>query len=275
MPRKRTWLFVVAAALLLWLRPWRRLARRLRGAAQDPAGTPHPEAAFTGVDAPAPAAEPIGAVLDRGAPALERAASDQAAALGETGPGPDEAEFAGPAFFGPGDAAEGEPDLIDSMLALDDEPDADAIMALDDEPDALSAGLTAGEAEGAGAIPAGYLNLSADAPGALVAGPAAEGAGEVAMLEAEVGAEEPRRPDDLLVIEGIGPRTSTIVTAAGITSFAQLAAADVENLRAALVDAGIKTVDPSTWPEQARLAADGRWDELQELQGRIKNGRKQ
>jgi predicted flap endonuclease-1-like 5' DNA nuclease len=81
------------------------------------------------------------------------------------------------------------------------------------------------------------------------------------------------QPNDLLRIEGIGPKLSTIVVAAGITSFAELATAEVGRLEAILEEAGIHTANPSTWPEQAHLAAQGKWDELQELQDRIKNGR--
>jgi len=80
-------------------------------------------------------------------------------------------------------------------------------------------------------------------------------------------------PDDLIRIEGIGPKVSTIVVAAGITTFADLARADVARLQAILDEAGIHTANPSTWPEQAGLAAQGKWDALNELQDRIKNGR--
>ena len=80
------------------------------------------------------------------------------------------------------------------------------------------------------------------------------------------------QPDDLLKIEGIGPKISTIVDAAGITTFAELAATDVGRLEAILDEAGIHTANPSTWPQQAQLAAQGKWDELKELQDRIKNG---
>jgi predicted flap endonuclease-1-like 5' DNA nuclease len=79
--------------------------------------------------------------------------------------------------------------------------------------------------------------------------------------------------DDLLRIEGIGPKISTIVVAAGITSFAELAEKDAGQLSAILNEAGIHTANPSTWPEQAQLAAQGKWDELQELQDKIINGR--
>ncbi|MEO7910773.1 MAG: helix-hairpin-helix domain-containing protein [Roseiflexaceae bacterium] len=79
-------------------------------------------------------------------------------------------------------------------------------------------------------------------------------------------------PDDLIRIEGIGPKISTIVFAAGITTFAELSATDVERLEAILEQAGIHTANPSTWPMQAHLAAQGQWDDLKELQDRIKNG---
>lgn len=87
------------------------------------------------------------------------------------------------------------------------------------------------------------------------------------------GETETTRPDDLIEIEGIGPKISTIVYAAGITTFAELAGAEVGRLEAILHEAGIHTANPSTWPKQADLAAQGKWDELKQLQDRIKNGR--
>lgn len=83
------------------------------------------------------------------------------------------------------------------------------------------------------------------------------------------------RPDQLIIIEGVGPKITTILTAAGFTTFAQLADADVEHLNTILRDAGITTANPSTWPQQARLAAEGKMDELKQLQSQIKNGRLQ
>lgn len=283
MPRKRTWLLVVGAALLLWLRPWRRLVRRLRTAAPGTADVPHPEAAFTGAEgAPVYTAaddERIGAILDRNSATLERAADEQATAQGLARPaaGATDDEFGAPTFFGAGEAAQ-TADQIGAAPAYDDEPDAAALgaPAADEGAALLDAPATSRDDE-AGTIPASYLNLSADDSGSTLLGsplePEPSEAVEADLQAAEVGANAPGRPDNLLVIEGIGPRTSTIVTAAGITSFAQLAATNVEQLRAALANAGAHTVDPSTWPAQARLASEGRWDELNALQARIKNGR--
>ncbi|MCH2198205.1 MAG: 50S ribosomal protein L21 [Flavobacteriales bacterium] len=81
--------------------------------------------------------------------------------------------------------------------------------------------------------------------------------------------------DKLTKIEGIGPKISEILTNAGVATFADLAAADVEKLKEILAEAGnrYKAFDPTTWPQQAALAADGKWDELKELQDNLDGGR--
>jgi predicted flap endonuclease-1-like 5' DNA nuclease len=84
---------------------------------------------------------------------------------------------------------------------------------------------------------------------------------------------EPPPPDDLKLVEGIGPKISGLLQAAGITTFAQLADAEVSQLRQIILDAGITIADPTTWPEQAKLAAAGKWDELAVLQDNLKGGR--
>jgi predicted flap endonuclease-1-like 5' DNA nuclease len=82
-------------------------------------------------------------------------------------------------------------------------------------------------------------------------------------------------PDDLRRIEGIGPKLSGVLQAAGITTFAALATRSPDELRAILDDAGISAIsDPTSWPEQARLAAEGKWDELEQLQDELKGGRR-
>jgi len=81
--------------------------------------------------------------------------------------------------------------------------------------------------------------------------------------------------DDLKRIEGIGPKISDLLQAAGITTFAQLADANVKRLEQIVEDAGIgRIANPSTWSEQAALAAAGKWDELEVLQDELKGGRR-
>jgi DNA-directed RNA polymerase subunit beta' len=83
------------------------------------------------------------------------------------------------------------------------------------------------------------------------------------------------KPDDLQAIEGIGPKIASVLQAAGINNFAQLAQADVARLQEILAEAGISQIaDPSTWPEQAKLAAAGDWEGLETLQDQLKGGRR-
>ena len=79
--------------------------------------------------------------------------------------------------------------------------------------------------------------------------------------------------DDLAVVEGIGPKIAETLNRAGIQSFKQLAATDVEKLRQILSENQLPG-DPSTWAEQAALAAEGKMDELKKLQDELQGGRR-
>jgi predicted flap endonuclease-1-like 5' DNA nuclease len=81
------------------------------------------------------------------------------------------------------------------------------------------------------------------------------------------------KPDDLKRIEGIGPKISAALQAAGISTYKQVARARVERLKGIVSDAGI-IADPTTWPEQAALAAAGDWLGLAELKSKLKGGRR-
>lgn len=83
------------------------------------------------------------------------------------------------------------------------------------------------------------------------------------------------KPDDLVIIEGIGPKISRLLQENGIRTFAELAAADINQVEEILQKAGLSNItDPATWAEQAQLAADGKWDELKTLQNTLKGGRR-
>lgn len=81
-------------------------------------------------------------------------------------------------------------------------------------------------------------------------------------------------PDDLTRIEGIGPKFSSVLLSAGISTYQQLAAADVDELRDIFRERGLYFADPTTWPEQATLAAVGDWDTLYDLQAELSGGRR-
>lgn len=81
--------------------------------------------------------------------------------------------------------------------------------------------------------------------------------------------------DDLRKIEGVGPKIAELLNEAGIASFADLAASNADKIREILEAAGsrYKMFDPTTWPQQAELAAAGKWDELKELQDKLNGGK--
>ena len=68
--------------------------------------------------------------------------------------------------------------------------------------------------------------------------------------------------DDLQVINGIGPVIEGLLNGIGISTWSDLAAADIDALSSMLADAGSRFArhDPSTWPLQARLLERGEWD---------------
>jgi predicted flap endonuclease-1-like 5' DNA nuclease len=74
-------------------------------------------------------------------------------------------------------------------------------------------------------------------------------------------------PDDLTVIDGIGPKIADLCDGIGIQTWRDLAQTEVSLLRTMLHDAGprFRSHDPSTWPEQAALLAEGRWADFRAL----------
>ena len=82
-------------------------------------------------------------------------------------------------------------------------------------------------------------------------------------------------PDDLKIVEGIGPKIEGLLNEEGILTFAQLAAATPERIKEILNAAGprFQIHDPSTWPQQSALARDGKWEELKKWQDELNKGR--
>jgi large subunit ribosomal protein L27 len=103
----------------------------------------------------------------------------------------------------------------------------------------------------------------------------------VVVDEAPVVTEEPTVPsepatnDDLKKIEGVGPKIAQILNEAGIMTFAQLANKTAEQIKDILEEAGPRynIHNPSSWPAQAKFAAEGKWEELKEYQEILIGGR--
>lgn len=83
------------------------------------------------------------------------------------------------------------------------------------------------------------------------------------------------KPEDLKVVEGIGPKIEGLLKEAGIKTWRDLANADVVKIQDLLNQAGdrYRIHNPNTWPKQARLANDGKWSELDNLQASLNAGR--
>ncbi len=82
------------------------------------------------------------------------------------------------------------------------------------------------------------------------------------------------KPDDLTKIEGVGPKAAEALSAAGIATFTDVANAKADTMKTILTDASprLAHLDPGSWAKQAKMAADGKWDELKEWQDNAKGG---
>jgi len=92
-----------------------------------------------------------------------------------------------------------------------------------------------------------------------------------AKKTARVGAKK----EDFKIIEGIGPKIEELLNKAGILTFEALATTDIPVLKTILEEAGsrYKLHDPSTWGQQAELAAAGKWEVLKVWKSRLKGGK--
>jgi large subunit ribosomal protein L21 len=84
-----------------------------------------------------------------------------------------------------------------------------------------------------------------------------------------------KKGDDMKLIEGVGPKAAEALVAAGIDTFAKLAktkAAAVKEILEAS-ESKLSHLDPTTWAQQAQLAADGKMDELKKLQDELNGGK--
>ncbi len=125
----------------------------------------------------------------------------------------------------------------------------------------------------------------AEEPVAEVAAPAAEEAPAVETAAPEVtekaaapkkpAAKKGPKPDDLKIVEGVGPKIEQLLKEGGINNWEELAAAPVDRLKEILEAAGSRYQihDPSSWPAQAKFAAEGRWEDLKDYQEMLIGGR--
>lgn len=74
--------------------------------------------------------------------------------------------------------------------------------------------------------------------------------------------------NDLTLMVGIGPKTAALLQANGIDDWAKLAAASAKVIKVLLIETGgvYKSLDPTHWPKQASMAAQGEWRKLRVYQ---------
>ena len=86
--------------------------------------------------------------------------------------------------------------------------------------------------------------------------------------------EKQADPDDLTKVEGIGPKAAEALVNAGLGTYAKLAKSTPEEIKEVLTDASSRMahLDPGSWPKQAGMAAEGKWDELNDWQDKAKAG---
>ncbi len=113
------------------------------------------------------------------------------------------------------------------------------------------------------------------APVAKAAAPAAaQTATAIDLAAAKKAGFALKNANDLTIVEGIGPKINELFNNVGVKTFAQLAAQTVPQMRKVLDDGGsrFRIANPSTWAQQAALAADNKWDELKKLQDKLSGG---
>jgi enamine deaminase RidA (YjgF/YER057c/UK114 family) len=81
-------------------------------------------------------------------------------------------------------------------------------------------------------------------------------------------------PDDLSIIEGIGPKIAQLLMDSGISTYKSLAKTKTTTIAKLLEGAGprFKIAKPGTWPEQAALLAAGNFAAFEKLAAQLKGG---
>nr|WP_294936299.1 hypothetical protein [uncultured Flavobacterium sp.] len=80
--------------------------------------------------------------------------------------------------------------------------------------------------------------------------------------------------NDLTVIEGIGPKVEELLKTSGILTWKSLSETSVDRCNEILSKAGelFSFHNPATWPRQARLAYQRKWNDLKAWQESLQSG---
>lgn len=153
-------------------------------------------------------------------------------------------------------------ELADAEMA--GRPSVDQIATLEAERDHLQ-GVVDGHAKAVAELRVRVWNAESQVRDLQAVVDAHLGSAPPAAPDLVRGAEVLGRPvalDDLMMVLGLSATAADAISARGLSSWWALANADLDLLRGILAAAGAPaaTLDPSTWPHQARLLALGQWD---------------
>lgn len=83
------------------------------------------------------------------------------------------------------------------------------------------------------------------------------------------------KENDLKIVEGIGPKIEGLFHNFGIKTWKGLAEASIEKCQEVLNSGGerYRIHKPTTWPEQAKMAYEGKWKELLKWQDELDGGK--
>jgi predicted flap endonuclease-1-like 5' DNA nuclease len=85
----------------------------------------------------------------------------------------------------------------------------------------------------------------------------------------------PEKTDDFKIIEGIGPKIEELINKEGIHTYEQLSNTNPIRIANLLKNAGprFQMHNPGSWPQQAKLAHEQKWEELKILKDKLLAGR--
>ncbi|TFG78963.1 MAG: hypothetical protein E4H26_01110 [Flavobacteriales bacterium] len=83
------------------------------------------------------------------------------------------------------------------------------------------------------------------------------------------------KQDDLTIVEGIGPKIQQLFHTAGIKTWKTLSETSVAKCQNILTEAGsrFKVHQPGSWPMQAKMAHEDKWNDLAKWQEKHKHGK--
>ena len=185
-----------------------------------------------------------------------------------------------------------DPRNIDFVVPSNDDASKSIELIMTEVTDAVAEGLSERKAEKQGDAPKAKKEEPSKVEAPKVKAPKEEVAAPVVVEEKEEEVEEVKvevpkkaapkkttkassdKADNLTKIEGIGPKAAEALANADMETFAKLSKAKADEIKEVLTAASSRMahLDPTSWPKQAKMAAEGKWDELKEWQDNTKGG---